>query len=68
MNSAINESVNVYTETKAEYTRQLCQILTTPFHKYFLDLRKHLKETNPDVRQFPWEFQAFCEAVPNWSQ
>lgn len=68
MNSAINESVNVYTDTKAEYTRQLCQILTTPFHKYFLDLRKQLKETNPDVRQFPWEFQAFCEAVPNWSQ
>ena len=43
-----SESIGVYGEAKAEYTRQLCSYLVPALEAYFLDL---LTETKNKVKQ-----------------
>ncbi len=61
------EGVGVYAEAKGEYTRQLCQLLTPAFLKYFLEMLDLAKERETDPKKHLIEFQNLLEGVSEWN-
>jgi SHS2 domain-containing protein len=62
-----SESIGVYGEAKAEYTRQLCNFLVPALESYFLDLLKDTKETEKDPKRILWVFQDALKQFPDWN-
>jgi hypothetical protein len=62
-----SESIGVYGEAKAEYTRQLCNFLVPALETYFLDLLKDTKETEKDPKRILWVFQDALKQFPDWN-
>lgn len=62
-----SESIGVYGEAKAEYTRQLCSFLVPALETYFLDLLGEVKETEKDPKRFLWAFQDALKQFPDWN-
>ena len=62
-----SESIGVYGEAKAEYTRQLCNFLVPALETYFLDLLTTTKETEKDTKRILWSFQDALKQFPDWN-
>ncbi len=62
-----SESIGVYGEAKAEYTRQLCNFLVPALETYFLDLLTSTKETEKDPKRILWSFQDALKQFPDWN-
>lgn len=62
-----SESIGVYGEAKAEYTRQLCGFLVPALETYFLDLLTEVKQTEKDPKRFLWAFQDALKQFPDWN-
>lgn len=62
-----SESIGVYGEAKAEYTRQLCNFLVPALESYFLDLLASTKETEKDPKRILWVFQDALKQFPDWN-
>lgn len=62
-----SESIGVYGEAKAEYTRQLCSFLVPALETYFLDLLTEVKTTEKDPKRFLWAFQDALKQFPDWN-
>jgi hypothetical protein len=61
------EGVGVYAEAKGEYTRQLCQYLSTALQTYFLNLLETAKEQEKEVRKHLLAFQTLLEGISEWN-
>jgi hypothetical protein len=61
------ESIGVYGEAKAEYTRQLCNFLVPALETYFLDLLASTKESEKDPKRILWVFQDSLKQFPDWN-
>lgn len=62
-----SDSIGVYGEAKAEYTRQLCIFLVPALEGYYLDLLKETKDTEKDPRRVLWVFQDALKQFPDWN-
>jgi hypothetical protein len=62
-----SESIGVYGEAKAEYTRQLCSFLVPALETYFLDLLADVKTNEKDPKRFLWAFQDALKQFPDWN-
>lgn len=62
-----SESIGVYGEAKAEYTRQLCSFVVPALETYFLDLLDDVKKSEKDPKRFLWAFQDTLKQVPDWN-
>jgi hypothetical protein len=62
-----SESIGVYGEAKAEYTRQLCSFLVPALETYFLDLLAEVKTTEKEPKRFLWAFQDTLKQFPDWN-
>jgi hypothetical protein len=62
-----SESIGVYGEAKAEYTRQLCSFLVPALESYFLDLLSEVKTNEKDPKRFLWAFQDALKQFPDWN-
>jgi hypothetical protein len=62
-----SESIGVYGEAKAEYTRQLCSFLVPALETYFLDLLEEVKTSEKDPKRFLWAFQDALKQFPDWN-
>ena len=62
-----SESIGVYGEAKAEYTRQLCSFLVPALETYFLDLLSEIKTSEKDPKRFLWAFQDALKQFPDWN-
>ena len=62
-----SESIGVYGEAKAEYTRQLCNFLVPALETYFLDLLASTKESEKDPKRILWVFQDALKQFPDWN-
>lgn len=62
-----SESIGVYGEAKAEYTRQLCNFLVPALETYFLDLLAATKESEKDPKRVLWVFQDALKQFPDWN-
>ncbi len=61
------DSIGVYGEAKAEYTRQLCIFLVPALETYFLDLLNKTKEEEKDAKRVLWVFQDALKQFPDWN-
>jgi hypothetical protein len=61
------ESIGVYGEAKAEYTRQLCSFLVPALEGYFLDLLAEVKSSEKDPKRILWVFQDTLKQFPDWN-
>ncbi len=61
------ESIGVYGEAKAEYTRQLCSFLVPALEGYFLDLLAEVKANEKDPKRVLWSFQDALKQFPDWN-
>lgn len=61
------DSIGVYGEAKAEYTRQLCSFLVPALEGYFLDLLAEVKTTEKDPKRVLWVFQDALKQFPDWN-
>ena len=62
-----SESIGVYGEAKAEYTRQLCSFLVPALETYFLDALAEVKTSEKDPKRFLWAFQDTLKQFPDWN-
>lgn len=62
-----SDSIGVYGEAKAEYTRQLCSFVVPALETYFLDLLNETKEKEKDPRRILWVFQDSLKQFPDWN-
>ena len=62
-----SESIGVYGEAKAEYTRQLCNFLVPALESYFLDVLTSTKESEKDPKRILWVFQDALKQFPDWN-
>jgi len=62
-----SDSIGVYGEAKAEYTRQLCSFLVPALETYFLDLLEDVKSNEKDPKRFLWVFQDVLKQFPDWN-
>lgn len=62
-----SDSIGVYGEAKAEYTRQLCSFLVPALETYFLDVLADVKATEKDPKRFLWVFQDSLKQFPDWN-
>lgn len=62
-----SDSIGVYGEAKAEYTRQLCSFLVPALETYFLDLLAEVKASEKDPKRFLWVFQDSLKQFPDWN-
>ena len=61
------ESIGVYGEAKAEYTRQLCSFLVPALETYFLDLLADVKANEKESKRVLWVFQDSLKQFPDWN-
>jgi hypothetical protein len=61
------EGVGVYAEAKGEYTRQLCQYLSSALQRYFLELLETAKEQEKETRKHLLAFQTLLEGISEWN-
>lgn len=62
-----SDSIGVYGEAKAEYTRQLCSFLVPALETYFLDLLSEVKTNEKDSKRILWVFQDALKQFPDWN-
>lgn len=62
-----SDSIGVYGEAKAEYTRQLCSFLVPALETYFLDLLSEVKTSEKDPKRLLWVFQDSLKQFPDWN-
>jgi hypothetical protein len=62
-----SDSIGVYGEAKAEYTRQLCSFLVPALETYFLDLLEETKTNEKDSKRVLWVFQDSLKQFPDWN-
>ena len=62
-----SDSIGVYGEAKAEYTRQLCIFLVPALETYFLDLLAETKEAEKNPQRVLWVFQDSLKQFPDWN-
>jgi hypothetical protein len=62
-----SDSIGVYGEAKAEYTRQLCSFVVPALETYFLDVLAETKEKEKDARRILWVFQDSLKQFPDWN-
>lgn len=60
--------LSVYSEAKAEYTRQLSVFLVPSLETYYLDLLQTAKDQSPTPQKALWQFQNLLQSIPDWNQ
>ncbi len=60
--------LSVYSEAKAEYTRQLSVFLIPTLESYFLNLLQTAKDQSPSPQKALWQFQNLLQSIPDWNQ
>jgi hypothetical protein len=62
-----SDTIGVYGDAKAEYTRQLCSFLVPALETYFLDLLADIKANEKEPRRILWSFQDALKQFPDWN-
>jgi hypothetical protein len=60
--------ISVYSDARAEYTKQLCVFLVPAYFKFFIDLLEKAKEiTTQEPKKALWQFQTFLNEIHDWN-
>lgn len=68
MSSGLDSITSVYSEARAEYSKQLCVFLVPAYFKFFIDLlekSRRLMESEP--KRVLWQFQNLMNEIHDWN-
>lgn len=68
MNRGSDSILSVYSDARAEYTKQLCVFLVPAYFQFFIELlEKAKKEMVSEPKRVLWHFQNYLNEVHDWN-
>lgn len=68
MNRNSESILSVYSDARAEYTKQLCVFLVPAYFQFFTDLlEKAKKDTTNEPKRALWQFQNYLNEIHDWN-
>ncbi len=68
MNRGSDSILSVYSDARAEYTKQLCVFLVPAYFQFFIDLLEKAKEASAqEPKRALWQFQNYLNEVHDWN-
>lgn len=68
MNHGGDSVTGVYSDARAEYTKQLCVFLVPAYFQFFFQLLEKAKAaTTAEPKKFLWQFQTYLNEIPDWN-
>jgi len=68
MSSGIDSIASVYSEARAEYSKQLCVFLVPAYFKFFIDLLERARQSMlAEPKRSLWQFQNFLNEIHDWN-
>ena len=68
MNRSSDPILSVYSDARAEYTKQLCVFLVPAYFQFFVDLLAKAKETMVnEPKRALWQFQNYLNEIHDWN-
>jgi hypothetical protein len=68
MNRGSDSILSVYSDARAEYTKQLCVFLVPAYFQFFIELLEKAKEaTVQEPKRALWQFQNYLNEVHDWN-
>jgi hypothetical protein len=68
MNRGSDSILSVYSDARAEYTKQLCVFLVPAYFQFFIDLLEKAKQsTTSEPKRALWQFQNYLNEVHDWN-
>lgn len=68
MNRGSDSILSVYSDARAEYTKQLCVFLVPAYFQFFIDLlEKSKQEMVAEPKRALWQFQTYLNEVHDWN-
>lgn len=68
MNRGGDSILSVYSDARAEYTKQLCIFLVPAYFQFFLDLLERAKqEMAQEPKRMLWQFQTYLNDIHDWN-
>ena len=66
MNRSSDSVLSVYSDARAEYTKQLCFFLVPAYFQFFIDLLERSKRES-EPKKVLWQFQTYLNEVHDWN-
>ena len=66
MNRGSDSVLSVYSDARAEYTKQLCFFLVPAYFQFFIDLLERSKR-EAEPKKALWQFQTYLNEVHDWN-
>ena len=68
MNRGADSILSVYSDARAEYTKQLCVYLVPAYFQFFIDLLEKSKHTVVnESKKMLWQFQTYLNEIHDWN-
>lgn len=68
MNRGSDSILSVYSDARAEYTKQLCVFLVPAYFQFFIELLERSKqEMINDPKRVLWQFQNYLNEIHDWN-
>jgi hypothetical protein len=68
MNRGSDSILSVYSDARAEYTKQLCVFLVPAYFQFFIELLEKAKESMiQEPRRALWQFQNYLNDIHDWN-
>lgn len=68
MNRGSDSILSVYSDARAEYTKQLCVFLVPAYFQFFIDLLEKAKEASvQEPKRALWQFQNYLNEIHDWN-
>jgi hypothetical protein len=68
MNRGSDSILSVYSDARAEYTKQLCVFLVPAYFQFFIELlEKAKKEMTNEPKKSLWQFQNYLNEIHDWN-
>jgi len=68
MNRGGDSILSVYSDARAEYTKQLCVFLVPAYFQFFIDLLERARrDVNQEQKRTLWQFQTYLNEIHDWN-
>jgi len=68
MNRGSDSVLSVYSDARAEYTKQLCMFLVPAYFQFYVELLEKAKQTMvAEPKRALWQFQTYLNEIHDWN-
>ena len=68
MNRGSDSVLSVYSDARAEYTKQLCMFLVPAYFQFYIELLEKAKQTMvSEPKRALWQFQTYLNEIHDWN-